>query len=192
MKLFAPLYERCLLWANHRHAPWFLGGMSFAESSFFPIPVDVMLAPMALQRPGRWAWFALIAAVTSVLGGLFGYLIGSMFWDAVQPWVVQLGWMGRYDNAVDLIHEWGIWIVFLAGFTPVPYKVMTIAAGTLGMALLPFTFASIVGRGARFFLVAGLVAWAGPRLEPKIHKYIELIGWVCIILAVVAYLVIRA
>jgi membrane protein YqaA with SNARE-associated domain len=187
MKIFAPLYEMTLKWAEHKHAPWFLGGMSFAESSFFPIPVDIMLAPMALQRPRRWAVFALIASVASVLGGLFGYMLGLVFWDVIQPYFAAWGWMPVYTSVAERINSEGVWILFIASFTPIPYKVATIAAGTLNMALLPFIFISLVGRSARFFLVAGLVAWAGPKIEPKIHQYTEWAGWACIFLIVAAY-----
>lgn len=189
MKLFAPMYEMTLKWAKHKNAQWFLGVMSFAESSFFPIPVDIMIAPMALQRPNRWWWFALIAAVTSVLGGLFGYFIGNVFWDVVQPYFVEYGWIDAYQSVADKINQEGVWVLFLASFTPIPYKVATLAAGTLNMALLPFILCSLIGRSMRFFLVAGLVAWLGPKVEPKIHKYIEWAGWGCVVLTVVMYCV---
>ncbi len=189
MKLFAPLYEKTLRWAEHERAPWYLGAMSFAESSFFPVPVDIMLAPMAMRQPHRWAWFAAIAALASVLGGVAGYLLGYGFWEWMQPHFVNWGWMAGYTAVAERINEEGVWVLFIASFTPVPYKVATIAAGTLNMALLPFVLVSLVGRAARFFLVAGLVAWVGPKIERKIHHYIEWAGWACIALIVIAYAV---
>ncbi|MBS4017373.1 MAG: DedA family protein [Dechloromonas sp.] len=177
MKLFSPLYRRAMDWSRHPHAPWYLGGMSFAESSFFPVPPDVMLAPMALANPSRWWWLALITTITSVAGGLAGYLIGYFAIDAILPWLQESRYWPAYQTAVDWFGKWGFWAVFVAGFSPIPYKVFTIAAGALSMALLPFTLASIVGRGLRFFLVAGLMAWGGARMEEALHRYVDRLGW---------------
>lgn len=177
MKLFSPLYRRAMDWSRHPHAPWYLGGMSFAESSFFPVPPDVMLAPMALANPSRWWWLALITTITSVAGGLAGYLIGYFAIDAILPWLQESRYWPAYQTAVEWFGKWGFWAVFVAGFSPIPYKVFTIAAGALSMALLPFTLASIVGRGLRFFLVAGLMAWGGARMEEALHRYVDRLGW---------------
>jgi membrane protein YqaA with SNARE-associated domain len=183
MRLFSSLYQRALVWSRHPRAPWYLGGLSFAESSFFPIPPDVMLAPMCLANPGR-AWrFALLTTVTSVAGGLFGYLIGQYAFEAIQPMLHDTGYWDRYQTAVGWFERWGFWAVFIAGFSPVPYKVFTIAAGALSMALLPFTLASLIGRGARFFLVAGLMAWGGARMEAALHRHVDRLGWATVALA---------
>ncbi len=191
MNLFSSMYEAALRWAAHPRAPWFLGGMSFAESSFFPIPPDVMLAPMALARRER-AWrYALITTIASVLGGLFGYLIGMFFFEAVEPLLHEAGYWERFVTARQWFEEWGFWVVFLAGFSPIPYKVFTISAGTVGMALLPFLIASLIGRGARFFLVAGLIWWGGEKMESALRNHIDRIGWATIALAVILYLVLR-
>ncbi|MDX1334223.1 MAG: YqaA family protein [Gammaproteobacteria bacterium] len=177
MKLFAPLYDWTLRMAAHKHAPRYLGGLSFAESSFFPIPPDVMLAPMCLAKP-KAAWsYALVTTITSVLGGMLGYLIGYFALEAIEPWIYQTSYGAPYDRAQEWFEHWGVWVVFLAGFTPIPYKVFTISAGALSMSFLPFVLASFVGRGARFFLVAGLIKWLGPTVEPKLRHYIEVIGW---------------
>lgn len=177
MKIFSPLYRRAMLWARHPRAPWYLGGMSFAESSFFPVPPDVMLAPMCLANPSK-AWrFALITTLTSVLGGLLGYAIGHFALDALLPWLQQSRYWPAYQTSVEWFGRWGVWAVFIAGFSPIPYKVFTIAAGALSMALLPFTLASFVGRGLRFFLVAGLMAWGGERMEASLHRYVDRLGW---------------
>ncbi|MDO8299039.1 YqaA family protein [Lacisediminimonas sp.] len=177
MKLFSPIYRRAMAWSRHPHAPWYLGAMSFAESSFFPIPPDVMLAPMCLADPRR-AWFlALLTTLTSVAGGLFGYAIGYFAMDALLPWLQASSYWPAYQIAVDWFQRWGFWAVFIAGFSPIPYKVFTIAAGALSMLLLPFTLASIVGRGLRFFMVAGLMAWGGARMESLLHRYIDRLGW---------------
>lgn len=184
MKLFSPLYASAMRWARHKRAPWFLGGMSFAESSFFPVPPDVMLAPMCLANP-RKAWlFALITTLTSVTGGLFGYLLGYFALDAILPWLETSRYWPAYQTAVQWFEDYGFWAIFVAGFSPIPYKVFTIAGGAMAMGLLPFTLASFVGRGLRFFLVAGLMAWGGPRMEAALHKYVDRLGWATV--AVVA------
>ncbi|MBI1906568.1 MAG: DedA family protein [Rhodocyclales bacterium] len=189
MKIFSPLYRRAMEWARHRHAPWFLGGLSFAESSFFPIPPDVMLAPMSLARPSRAWLFALIATLASVAGGLLGYFIGVFAFDFIEPLIQGGRYWNAYVEARAWFDRWGFWAIFVAGFSPIPYKVFTIAAGTVSMALLPFLFASIVGRGLRFFLVAGLMAWGGPRMEAALHRYVDWLGWATVVIAVVVIVV---
>jgi len=178
MKIFAPMYDKVLSWAGHQHAPWYLGGLSFAESSFFPIPPDVMLAPMSLAKP-KSAWtYAFITTLASVLGGILGYLIGYFAFEAIEPWIYEIGYGESFERAQEWFEHWGVWVVFLAGFTPIPYKLFTISAGALAMSFIPFILASFIGRGARFFLVAGLVRWLGPMIEDKLRHYIEVIGWV--------------
>ncbi len=188
MRIFSALYDKAMVWANHRHAPWYLGGLSFAESSFFPIPPDVMLAPMSLARTDRAWWYAGLTTVTSVLGGLFGYLIGVLAIDAVLPLIVEAGYEPRYVQAIDWFAEWGVWAVFVAGFSPIPYKLFTIAAGASAMPLLPFAIASLVGRGARFFLVAGLMRWGGAPMEKALRTYIDRLGWLVVFLGVTYFL----
>ncbi|MBM3342047.1 MAG: DedA family protein [Betaproteobacteria bacterium] len=185
MKLFSPLYDRTMRWARHRHAPWYLGGVSFAESSFFPIPPDVMLAPMALARPEK-AWrYALITTLASVAGGLLGYFIGLLAFSAIEPWLQSSRYWSAYETAIAWFGRWGVLAVFIAGFSPIPYKVFTIAAGALSMALLPFALASMVGRGARFFLVAALMRWGGARMEAQLRTHIDGLGWATVALVVV-------
>ena len=185
MKLFSPLYARAMRWSRHRHAPWYLGAVSFTESSLFPIPPDVMLAPMSLANPAR-AWrFALLTTLTSVAGGLFGYAIGYFAFDAIEPWLRESKYWDSYQLAVTWFGEWGFWAVFIAGFSPIPYKVFTIAAGALSMALLPFTLASLIGRGGGFFLVAGLMKWGGARMAALLHRYVDRLGWATVGLVVI-------
>ncbi len=185
MKLFAPLYARAMQWARHRHAPWYLGTMSFAESSFFPIPPDVMLAPMCLAQPHK-AWrFAWLTTLTSVLGGLFGYLIGASAFSVIEPWLRSSDYWGSYQTALHWFETWGVLAVFVAGFSPIPYKVFTVAAGALSMAVLPFTLASLVGRGGRFFLVAALMRWGGERMEAQLHRHIDRLGWATVALVAI-------
>ena len=185
MKLFDPLYERVMGWAAHRHAEWYLGAMSFAESSFFPIPVDVLLAPMCLAKPQKSWRFAANATVFSVLGGLAGYGIGYLMFEAIEPWLLESHYWGAYELSQQWFEDYGVWAIFIAGFSPIPYKVFTIAAGVAALALPGFFIASIIGRGARFFLVAAFVKYAGVRLESTLKKNIEGIGWAVVLLAVI-------
>ena len=187
MQVFGPLYDRCVTWARHRHAPAYLFGTSMAESIFFPIPVDVMLAPMTVAAPSRWWKFALLATLGSVLGGVVGFLLGQYALDAVMPWIVRAGQAQTFADINAMFEKYGFWIVVVAGFTPIPYKVFTIASGAAGMALLPFVLGSIVGRAGRFFMVAGLVAWFGPKFEHVFRRYIEIIGWVVGVAALLAF-----
>ncbi len=187
--MFARLYDRVMSWASHPHATWYLGGLSFAESSFFPIPPDVLLAPMALGRPHLALYFASITTIASVLGGVLGYAIGYFALEAVSPWLHQLGYWDRYTTVQAWFVEWGFWAVFAAGFSPVPYKLFTIAAGTMSMSLPAFVLASLISRGLRFFLVAFLMMWGGPAMEKNLRKHIDTIGWglVAIIIAIYLY-----
>jgi membrane protein YqaA with SNARE-associated domain len=192
MTLFSTIYDKVLGWSRHRHAQWYLGGLSFAESSFFPIPPDVMLAPMSLARPDK-AWnFALITTLTSVVGGMFGYLIGAFAFELIEPLLHSAGYWHYYEKAVAWFEQWGFWAIFLAGFSPIPYKIFTISSGVVGMAFLPFLLASTVGRGARFYLVAGLMRWGGERMEKTLRLYIDRIGWVLILAVVIAYFALNA
>ena len=186
MKLFATLYEKVMGWSKHPHAEYYLGVLSFAESSFFPIPPDVMLAPMSIARPERAWWFAFLTTITSVLGGIFGYLIGAFAFEFIQPWLQNSSYWPGFQAANSWFDEWGVWVVFIAGFSPIPYKLFTVTAGLLSLAILPFVIASFVGRGARFFLVAGLLKYAGPKLEPLVLKYVEWIGWITVLLLIIA------
>jgi membrane protein YqaA with SNARE-associated domain len=189
MSLFRTLYDRTLGWSRHPHAERYLGVVSFTESSFFPIPPDVLLAPMTLAQPSRWVRLATLTTVTSVLGGLFGYFIGQMAIDAVMPWLERVGYIEHFRTAERWFEEYGFWAIFAAGFTPIPYKVFTIAAGAASMGLLPFVLGSIAGRGARFYLVAALVRFGGAPIEHQIRRYIDAIGWSTLALLVILLMV---
>ncbi|BED89989.1 MULTISPECIES: YqaA family protein [unclassified Pseudoalteromonas] len=192
MKLFTKLYDMALVWAKHRFAERYLAAMSFAESVFFPVPPDVMLAPMSLAQPSK-AWrFASFATVASVLGGIVGYFLGYwLFEPVVQPFIEQMHWQEKFETALTWFKEYGVWVVFLAGFSPIPYKVFTIGAGVLQMAFLPFLIASAIGRGARFFLVSALMKWGGVKMEQKLRQYVEVLGWGLVVLIVIAYFFLR-
>ncbi|WP_417499766.1 YqaA family protein [Methylophaga sp.] len=189
MRLFSGLYARVMIWARHKYATYWLALVSFTESSCFLVPPDVMLAPMTLARPER-AWFlAMLTTVTSVLGGLLGYFIGLFAFNMAEPLLISLGYMDAYIHATEWFDQWGIWAIFLAGFTPIPFKIFTIAAGAANMALIPFLLGSFVGRGMRFFLVAGLMRWGGPELESKLHLWVDRLGWFTVLGLVIGYFI---
>lgn len=186
MKLFEPLYARVMEWSRHRHAERYLAVLSFAESSFFPIPVDVMLAPMVLVKRDRWVRLATIATLFSVLGGVAGYAIGYVLFDSIEPWLRESHYWGAYETSRHWFDEYGVWIVFVAGFSPIPYKVFTVAAGVAVLNLPVFIIASIIGRAGRFFLVAGLVKAGGQRFEDSLSMHVERIGWAVVVIAAIA------
>jgi len=193
MKLFAPIYERVMRWSTHRHAARYLAALSFAESSFFPVPPDVLLAPMVLARPSRGWWLALLTTIASVIGGLLGYAIGWFALDLIEPVLIDIGYIEPYRQATEWFGNYGFWAVLIAGFSPVPYKIFTIAAGALQMVLPGFVLASFVGRGGRFFLVAGLLKLGGERMEQTLRRHIDTLGWIvlALIVVVIAYLRLR-
>jgi len=165
------LYDWCIGAAGKPHASWILGVVSFAESSFFPVPPDAMLIPMALARPDK-AWsYATLCTWTSVLGGLFGYFIGAALYDSVGQWLITLY---GYGNKVEAFREayatWGTWIILLKGVTPIPYKIVTITSGFAGYPIVLFVLFSIIARGMRFFLVAFLLNRYGDRARAIIEE----------------------
>jgi len=190
VKIFTALYDRVLVWSRHRLATRYLVLMSFTESIFFPVPVDVMLAPMTLARPEKAWFYAAITSLASVTGGVFGYLLGYFAFEGfVEPIINAAGYTEKYSQVVDWFQQYGFWVVFLAGFSPIPYKIFTVSAGALHMAILPFMLASTIGRSARFFLVAGLIYWGGEAMERKLREYIDLLGWIVISLVVLLYFI---
>ncbi|NOR52024.1 MAG: DedA family protein [Gammaproteobacteria bacterium] len=189
MKLFSALYDRVLHWAKHPHAERYLATLSFAESSFFPIPPDVMMIPMVLSRPEKGWWLASLTTLFSVLGGIAGYFIGLWGFELVEPIIHQAGYGARFERVVEWFGEWGIWVVFIAGFSPIPYKLFTISAGMLQMMFIPFIIASFIGRGGRFYLVAGLIRWGGEGMEQKLRHYIDRIGWTVVALIVIGIMI---
>jgi len=191
VKLFSVLYERVMQWSRHKYATYWLALVSFTESSFFLIPPDIMLAPMSLAKPHKAWFYAGLTTLASVAGGLFGYLIGHFAFDVIEPWLVSLHYIDAYHTAEQWFEKWGFWAILLAGFTPIPYKVFTIASGALGMALIPFVIGSVIGRGMRFFLVAGLMRWGGEALESTLKLWVDRIGWATIVIVVILYFVLR-
>lgn len=191
MKIFSPLYTKVLAWSAHPHADRYLAALSFAESSFFPIPPDVLLAPMTLARPKRGWYLALLTTIASVVGGVAGYAIGWFALDLIEPLLVSSGYWDGYVRATEWFMRWGFLAVLAAGFSPIPYKVFTIAAGALHMLLPVFVLASFLGRGARFFLVAGILIWGGEPMERRLRQHIDTLGWLTVVAIVALYLVLR-
>lgn len=180
------LYNWTLRLSETRHATWALFGISFAESSFFPIPPDVLLAPLCIGNRKKAFWFAAVTTLASVMGAVLGYIIGAHFWDATASfWFNSIPGFSedKFGKVESWYESWGVLILFVAAFTPVPYKIFTIVGGVMGQALLPFIAVSIVGRGARFFLVAALFWWIGPKAEPYIDKYFN---WLCLAFVLLA------
>ncbi|TWI01068.1 membrane protein YqaA with SNARE-associated domain [Luteimonas cucumeris] len=201
MKLFRPLYERALIWARHRHAPRLLAALSFVEAIIFPVPPEVMLAPMCLSQPKRGFWFATLSLVGSLAGALIGYALGHYAYELVKPLLETLGWIDKIDAQVTYLREVSVqspwkafWILVLAGFAPIPLKFFTWAAGIVGVPLLPFMASMLVGRGKRVYLVAGAIRLGGERAEKALHRYIEPVGWVALGLLILGagYLLFRA
>jgi membrane protein YqaA with SNARE-associated domain len=190
MRLFSALYDQMLKWAQHRHAPIYLACLSFTEASFFPLPPDLMLAPMAISQPNKAWWYATLATVSSVLGGVFGYLLGMYFISLIEPYLIQIGYQAAYYKVQHWFLIWGFYALFFAGFTPIPYKVFTIASGAVGMPLFPFVGASLIGRASRFYLVSGLMRVGGVKMKDQLRKYIDWLGWIllaCVVVLLTIY-----
>lgn len=167
------LYDWTLNLAAHHNARWVLAGVSFAESSFFPIPPDVLLLPMAIARRTKAYMLAAICTAASVLGGVFGYAIGYFLFESIGGAVLDFyGGHEAFAAFQESYEEWGIWIVMAAGLTPFPYKVVTIASGVMGLNLPIFILGSILSRGARFFLVAALVKAYGAPIQAFVERYL--------------------
>ena len=184
------MYDWCVAAAGKPHATWAMGTVSFVESSFFPIPPDAMLIPMALARPDKAYHFATVCTVTSVAGGILGYAIGYYLYESLGLWLMQLyGYGDKIEAFQQAYKEWGAWIIVLKGLTPIPYKIVTIASGFAHYPILPFILLSFIARGMRFYLVAFLIHRFGPRAREIIEKRLGLwttVAAVVIVVGIVA------
>lgn len=179
-------YDRIMGLAGSRHATPWLAVVSFVESSFFPIPPDAMLIPMVLARPHRAWMLATVCTVASVLGGILGYAIGFFFADWVRTVVASVGWAAKLDQFESWYAQYGVAVILLKGLTPFPYKIVTIASGLLHFSFPIFIIASVVTRGARFFIVAGLLKFFGPAMLGFVEKRLTLVTSAVAALIVVA------
>lgn len=184
MALFGAPYRRVLGWAQHPHAERYLAGLSLVEAFAFPVAPELMLAPMCVAAPRSAYRYAAISLAFSLLGSLIGYALGYFAFDLLQPLLTHLGWMDAIDRLVlelradVVLHPWtAFWLLVAAGFTPVPLKLFTWAAGIVGVPLEAFVASMVVGRGKRVFLLALLIRLMGPRAEAFLHRWIEWIGW---------------
>jgi membrane protein YqaA with SNARE-associated domain len=185
-------YDWMMRAASDKSAPYALGAVSFIESSFFPIPPDVMLIPMVLSNREKAWWYATIATVTSVLGGLLGYAIGYFAYEAIgMPILKFYGKEHALDSFIQFVHEYGVPAIIIKGATPIPFKVVTIAAGVAKMDLLAFVGASIVARALRFFLVAGLLYFFGQPIKDFIERRLTLVTTVFVVVLVSGFVAVK-
>lgn len=179
-------------YADKPHAEFVLFIIAFSESSFFPIPPDVLLIAMAVIVPTKAFRYALICSVGSVLGGMFGYFLGWALFESIGQSILQFyGAMEHYGKVQELYNEHAFWSILAAGFTPIPYKVFTIAAGAFEIPITTLVGASIIGRSARFFLVGGLFYFFGASIKRFIDKYFELLTLVFLVLLIGGFVLIR-
>ena len=188
--MFNSLYPRVKALAEGPYAEMALAAVSFAESSFFPVPPDVLLAPMALAHPRR-AWrFALIATIASVLGGMLGYAIGALLYDTLGQWLIHIyGYGTKMDALKETYARWGWLVILVKGVTPIPYKLVTITSGLLAYNFPLFVALSVVTRGARFFLVAGILNWFGEPLRAAFERNFAATVGVFAALVVIGFIV---
>ncbi len=175
--LFPRSYDAIMLWAKSKYAVSILSTVSFVESFIFPIPPDLLLIPLSISNPRKAYYFAMLTTIFSVLGGVIGYLIGIYFADL---FLSTLGWMfdeKSVETTTEWMAEWGVMVVLISGFSPIPYKIFTVASGVTGLTFIPFLIASFLGRGMRFFLIGFIISKGGDNLEKKLRKYSEIIGW---------------
>jgi membrane protein YqaA with SNARE-associated domain len=188
------LYAWVLSWAEHRYGTWALFLISFAESSFFPIPPDVLQIALSVSRPRRAFFYAAVSAIASVLGGILGWLIGYAFWEVCGPFFLKYV-PGLNQTAVDHVGQMyqanAFWAIFAAAFTPIPYKVFTIAGGIFQVPLAVLIAASLLGRSTRFFLVATAIYFFGPSVRRVLEQRLELITLALFVLIVLGFAVVK-
>ncbi|MGC9030240.1 MAG: YqaA family protein [Desulfomonilaceae bacterium] len=192
MRFLRKLYDWVLTWAYSPYAVPALFLLALAESSFFPIPPDVLLMALAISIPRKSFYYALVCSVGSVIGGVLGYLIGYEFMELIGYRIIELyGFADRWDYVGNLYNTYAGWAVAIAGFTPIPYKLFTIAAGAFKIDFTVFVVASVLSRSARFFLVGGLIYFFGPPIRSFIDKYFNLLAIVFMILLIGGFILIK-
>ncbi len=190
--LLRRLYDWVLSWANKKYSSFALFVLAFAESSFFPVPPDVLQIALSVSKPKRSFIYALISSIGSVLGGILGYIIGFFLFDSVGKLIIgALGYQAQFDAVGNLYRSYAFLAILTAAFTPIPYKVFTIAAGFWSVGLMPLITASIIGRSARFFLVAALFYFFGPKIKGFIDKYFNWLTIIFLILLIWGFIAIK-
>jgi membrane protein YqaA with SNARE-associated domain len=185
------LYDKTVALASKPHAMWALGGVSFTESSFFPIPPDALLIPMVLARPDRGWTIALVCTVASVLGGMLGYAIGYFLYETLGQWLINLyGMQAAGQEFRDGFAKWGLWIILIKGLTPIPYKLVTIVSGAAAFDIWVFIGASILTRGVRFYVEVGLLKIFGPSIRRFVEKYLTLVATGLLVFVVAGFVVV--
>lgn len=186
------LYDWTLSLSSGKYAPWALFGVSFAESSFFPIPPDPILIPMILANPRRVWWYAALCTIASVLGGFLGYAIGAFFFETVGQWLIHAyGMADKLDHFNTMYNQYGFWIILLKGLTPIPYKLVTIASGFAHYDLFWFTVASMGARGMRFFAVALLLRIYGDKIKDSIERNLGLSFFILLFFMVIGFVIVK-
>ena len=186
------LYDWILSWAHKKYSSAALFVLAFAESSFFPIPPDILQIALSVSKPKKSFFYALVSSVGSVLGGILGYFIGLFLFDTIGSFIINiLGYQAQFNSVGDLYKSYAFLVILVSAFTPIPYKVFTIAAGFWQVGLLPLIAASAIGRSARFFLVATLFYFFGPKIKEFIDKYFNLLTIIFIILLIGGFFAIK-
>ena len=186
------LYDWVFRLAEHRHATWALAGVSFAESSIFPIPPDALLIPMVLANRRKWLFYAIICLIASILGAYLGYFIGSVLYESIgKPILAFYGKEDAFQKITEWNERWGGWGILLAAVTPFPYKVITIFSGFTHISLIQFTIVSFIGRGLRFFLVAGLIYLFGEPIKEFIEKRLGLMFTIAMVLLIGGFVAVK-
>ena len=190
--LLKKLYNWALSWAHRKYSSVALFVLAFSESSFFPVPPDVLQIALSVSRPKKSFYYALISSIGSVLGGILGYFIGLFLFDTIGSFIINtLGYQAQFDAVGDLYKSYAFLAILVSAFTPIPYKVFTIAAGFWQVGLLPLIAASAIGRSARFFIVATLIYFFGPKIKEFIDKYFNILTIIFIILLIGGFLIIK-
>jgi membrane protein YqaA with SNARE-associated domain len=190
--MFRRLYDWTFALAQKPSAPYALGAVSFAESSFFPIPPDIVLAPMALAKPERAYRYALICTLASVAGGLLGYAIGAFFYQTIGAWLISIyGGAQKVEGLLALYRDYGALLILIKGLTPIPFKFVTIASGIAGYDLVWFVLLCLLTRGVRFYAVAGLMTRFGPRLQSLLQRHGGLIAAGVLVMVIAGFFMVR-
>lgn len=190
--LLRKIYDWVLSWAHRKYSSFALFLLAFSESSFFPVPPDVLQIALSVSKPKKSYFYALISSVGSVLGGILGYFIGFFLFDAIGSLIINtLGYQAQFEVVGNLYKSYAFLAILVSAFTPIPYKVFTIAAGFWQVGLMPLILASVIGRSARFFLVGTLIYFFGPKIKDFIDKYFNILTLVVFVLVIGGFIILK-